>query len=318
MNAFARWFAALAGRGRPPLRPHALPAGAVLGGVMVGAPIGRGSSAVVYAATDVASGEARALKVWCPAAGLPAPDAAAARERFLAEGQRMQALRHPGIVRVHDSGQARGLAWIVAERIADGSLAAFTGGSVRLPPADVLDIAAQLADALAHAHRHGVLHRDVKPANVLFDRATRRAALADFGLARAADGPASRSGQLLGSPVYMAPELLAGQPPSAASDLYALGVLTWQLLAGRPPFEAASMGALMRAVAQSPPPLIGPAVPGLNAAAAARLDALFARWLAKEAAPRPADGTALAAALRDIARVLPPPQESAANATKAD
>jgi serine/threonine-protein kinase len=165
----------------------------------------------------------------------------------------------------------------------------------------VLDIAAQLAEALAHAHRAGVVHRDVKPGNALFDPSTRRAALADFGLARAADAQASRSGLMLGSPAYMAPELLAGQPADARGDLYSLGVLTYELLAGRPPFEAASIGALLRAVAQEPPPPLASLRPDWPAAMAEHLDALVAPLLDKDPARRPADTTAWSATAHEAA-----------------
>jgi eukaryotic-like serine/threonine-protein kinase len=187
--------------------------------------------------------------------------------------------------------------------LAGSNLARYVGAQHRLPEPLVLDIAAQLAEALAHAHRHGVVHRDVKPSNALFDPATRRAVLTDFGLARAPDAQASRSGVFMGSPLYMAPELLAGQPPDARSDLYALGVLTYELLAGHPPFEAASMGALLRAVAQSPPAPL----------AAEPLDRLLQPLLAKDPSRRPSDGDAWAAQARQTAEWL----MSAQNATNA-
>jgi eukaryotic-like serine/threonine-protein kinase len=117
----------------------------------------------------------------------------------------------------------------------------------------------------------------------------------------------------MGSPVYMAPELLAGQPPDARSDLYALGVLTYELLAGRPPFEAASMGALLRLVAQSPPKPLAARRADWPAAAAERLDRLLEPLLAKAPAQRLADGDAWAAMARQTAQWL----MSAANATNA-
>jgi serine/threonine-protein kinase len=156
----------------------------------------------------------------------------------------------------------------------------------------VLAIGADLAEALAHAHRLGIVHRDVKPANAMFDPATQRVVLTDFGLARAADAQASRSGQMLGSPHYMAPELLAGAAPDARSDLYALGAMIFELFAGRPPFAAAGMGALLRAIAQDPPPRLAQLHPELESAAA--LDDLLAPLLAKEPADRASDAGAWA------------------------
>ncbi len=289
-----------------------LPPGTVLGGVTLARALGRGATAVVYGGIDAATQEARAVKVWLPTPGDNADDASA-RERFLQEARQAAALAHAGIVRVFGSGSQAGLTFIVMELLAGSTLARYVSTEHRLPEPLALDIAAQLAGALAHAHRQGVVHRDVKPSNVLFDLATRRAVLTDFGLARAPDAQASRSGVFLGSPVYMAPELLAGQPPDAQSDLYALGVLTYELLAGRPPFEAASMGALLRSVAQSPPPSLASLRTDLPPAAAERLERLLAPLLAKQPAQRPADGQAWAANARQTVQWL----MSAANATNA-
>jgi eukaryotic-like serine/threonine-protein kinase len=312
MSLLTRWtdrtFAA--GPADAPLRADALPSGTVLGGVSLTRVIGRGATAVVYGGVDVATHGARAVKVWNSAAG---SDDDSARTRFLQEAQTAAALSHSGIVRIFGGGSQAGVAFVVMELLSGSPLARYASPQHRLPEPLVLDIGAQLGEALAYAHRQGVVHRDVKPANVLFDLTTRRAVLTDFGLARAPDAQASRSGVLLGSPVYMAPELLAGQPPDARSDLYALGVLTYELLAGRPPFEAASMGSLLRAVAQLPPPPLGTLRADIAPPAAERLDGLLAPLLAKQPALRPANGDAWAAQARQTAKWL----MSAANATNA-
>jgi eukaryotic-like serine/threonine-protein kinase len=294
----------------PPLNADALPPGTVLGGVTLARDIGRGATGVVYGGLDIATQTPRAVKVWRPQ---PGADDAAARERFLQEAQRAMDLSHPGIVRVFGGGTQAGLAFVVLELVAGSTLARYARAEQRLPEPLVLEIAAQLAEALAHAHRQGVLHRDVKPSNALFDPATRRAVLTDFGLARAPDAQASRSGVFMGSPLYMAPELLAGQPPDARSDLYALGVLTYELLAGRPPFEATSMGALLRSVAQSPPAPLAARRADWPPAAAEQLDRLLEPLLAKQPDRRPADGDAWAAQARQTAQWW----MSAANATNA-
>ena len=173
--------------------------------------------------------------------------------------------------------------------------------SLPLPIDAVVRLVRHVGSGLDALHQSGIVHRDVKPSNVLFDAATRRAALGDFGIARAPDAQASRSGLLIGSPAYMAPELLAGQRADAGSDLYALAVLTYELLAGRAPFEAASMGSLLRAVAQAPPPPLASLRPDWPALAAARLDAWFETTLAKQPGRRPADGAAWAALARRTA-----------------
>jgi serine/threonine-protein kinase len=274
-----------------PLRPEALVPGTRLGPLSIERPIARGASAVLYGATDTETGVAVAVKALCP----PLDDeaaAAAARDDFLARAQQAMALQHPNIVRIYGGGQVRGVAFVVMEVLSGGDLTRWTAPDRRLPEPAVLQIAAQLADALAHAHRHGMVHRDVKPANVVYDPATRRAVLTDFGLARAADAQSTRSGVLLGSPHYMAPELLAGAAPDARSDLYALGVLSFELLTGRPPFEAAGMGALLRAIAHEPPPRLAQLRPELDAAGA--LDELLAPLLAKNPDDRASDAGAWA------------------------
>lgn len=269
-----------------PWRPSRWPAGTVLQGMRVERLIGRGASAAIYGAIDQTTGQAIALKV------LDAQPDRALRAEMLAAAQHAAQLEHPGIVRVHGGGEVGAHVFVVMELLAGSDLARYARRGRLLPEAAVLEIAAQLAEALAYAHRQGVVHRDVKPANVIFDPASRRAVLTDFGLARGPDAQATRSGVMLGSPTYMAPELLAGASPDGRSDLYALGVLTYELLTGRPPFDAAGLGALLRAVASEPPPPLARRRPDLAEAAA--LDQLLAPLLAKDAAERPFDGAAWA------------------------
>jgi eukaryotic-like serine/threonine-protein kinase len=306
---FARWSAQrrpLAPEAAPPWPASRWPAGTVMQGLRIERRIGRGATATVYAASHEA-GSAVALKVH------DAQTRPELRAQALAAAQRASHLEHPNIVRVHGGGEIGDYGFVIMELLPGQTLARHTTAPRLLPEALVLQLAADLAAALAYAHRQGVVHRDVKPANVIFDAATQRATLTDFGLARTADAEASRSGVFIGSPLYMAPELLAGQPPDARSDLYALGVMTYELLAGRPPFEGASMGALLRAVAQSPPPPLSTRRADLAPALAEQLDNLLAPLLAKQPAQRAADGDAWAAQGRQTAQWL----MSAANATNA-
>lgn len=269
-----------------PWRASRWPAGTVLHGMRIERMIGRGASATVYGAIDEASAQAVALKI------LDAQPDRAQRAEQLAGIQRAAQLEHPGIVRVLGGGEVGANVFVVMELLAGTDLSRYTRADRLLPEAAVLDVAAQIAEALAYAHRQGIVHRDVKPANVIFDPATRRAVLTDFGLARGPDAQVTRSGVMLGSPTYMAPELLAGAVPDGRSDLYALGVLTYELLTGRPPFDAAGLGALLRAVASAPPPPLASRRPDLAEAGA--LDQLLAPLLAKDAAERPFDGAAWA------------------------
>lgn len=287
-RALARWSMARRLAALP--APEALPEGMRLGHVTVQRGLARGATAVLYGGVDLASQQPVAIKVLVPR-GDDAQQAAA-RERFVRDAENAGRLVHPNIVRIRGGGQVQGVAFVVMDWLHGSDLTRWVPPRRLLPDAAVLDIAADLAEALDFAHRCGIVHRDVKPANVVYDPAARRAVLTDFGLARDVDAEASRSGAMLGSPAYMAPELLAGRAADARSDLYALGVLLYELLAGRPPFEAPTLGALLRAVATEPPPRLQDLRAGAPGADA--LDELLAPLLAKDPDERPADTRAWA------------------------
>ena len=261
--------------------------------------LARGANGTLYLAVEESTNVPLAVK----AVPLAADDAAHGglnRELFEREARTAIGLRHPGIVVVHGVATLPGLGCIVMELLPGTDLTRYTRAGRLLPEPLVLELVAGVAEALAYAHRQGVVHRDVKPANVMFDPATGGVKLTDFGLARDADAEATRSGLLLGSPAYMAPELLAGARAGAASDLYALGVLMFELLTGRPPFEGPSMGALLRAIAAQAPQTVRALRPELPATQAAVLDAALAPVLARDAASRERDGQAWASELRQL------------------
>ena len=283
-----------------------LPPGALLGGLRIERLLARGAMGALYLVIDPATESALAIKtIVLPHDG--ADDGAQLREHFLREAHTAAQLVHPDIVRVYGAAEQQGLGYIVMELLAGTDLTRYTRAPRLLPEPLVLSVVARVADALAHAHRQGVLHRDVKPANVMLDLATQQVKLTDFGLARLADSEATRSGVVLGSPVYMAPELLGGGASSAGSDLYALGVTLFQLLSARLPFEGESMGDLLRAVATQAPLDLAALRPDLPAAVAAPLSAALASVLQRDPAQRLADGRAWAATLREIAAAWPTP-----------
>lgn len=265
--------------------------------------LGVGASSAVYAAFDDSAGAWRALKVF-----LPTPDSGSAqaegRRRFGLEQGLAERLQHPDIVRVFDSGETDGLAWLRMELLAGSDLARYTQAARRLPHPVVLQVAERVARALAHAHQLGIVHRDLKPANVMVDWTAQRVTLTDFGLARSDDAEATRTGLVLGSPAYMAPELLAGATPDARSDLYALGVLLFQLLSGRLPFDASGLGELLRQVATTPAPDLRSLLPTLDPGVAE----LVRQLLAKRPAERPADAVSVADRLAALQQTvsLPP------------
>ncbi|MBK9136839.1 MAG: serine/threonine protein kinase [Betaproteobacteria bacterium] len=244
-----------------------------------------------------AAGEPAALKL----IDLGGTDSATQGELFEREVAAARRLDHPRIVRVLEAGRAGDLGYIAMEFVGGGDL-----GQPQLraqPPSlrQSLRWAADVAQALAHAHAQGVLHRDIKPANILLEENTERAKLADFGLARLADLHGSRTGVLAGTPAYMSPEQLAGGTLDARSDLYSLGVVLFERLAGRLPHEAASLGALLREVSCTPAPPLERFKPDAPPA----LSALLARLLAKEREHRPADAATLARELEALLATLP-------------
>lgn len=211
--------------------------------------IGAGACGEVWAGRRIADGGRVAVKMLQER--LSEDEQALAR--FLREYRVLLRMRHPHLVRVHDLVVEDGVPAIVMEFV-DGEDLHRTARRGPLPLADAAELLAQTADGLAAVHAAELVHRDVKPANVLVTRRDGRpvALLSDFGIARAIEGAAHT--QPIGTPAYLAPELVAGRPPTPAADVYALGVTAYELLTGRPPFRAATVEALLRAHLESSPP----------------------------------------------------------------
>ncbi|MCI0342268.1 MAG: serine/threonine protein kinase [Planctomycetales bacterium] len=254
--------------------------------------LGAGGMGVVYRAWDPELRRDVALKVL--SLGAP-PDF---RQRFLREGRMGARLKHPGIVAVHAAGEADGQAFIVQELIEGESLSRrFLEGP--LPPGTAARILEKVARALSYAHAEGVVHRDVKPGNILLDRAG-DPHLADFGLAREADASIqlSRSGEAIGTPHYMSPEQAEGKPGrvDARTDIWGCGVVLYQALSCALPFEGGANLVMERVLAREPVPLRRrrPSVPR-------QLEAIVDRCLEKDPGQRYPTAEALA---DDLARFL--------------
>jgi serine/threonine-protein kinase len=227
------------------------------------------------------------------------PGQARAAEAFLAAARLAQGLRYPAIVAIWDAGVEASMAWLAMEPAPGSDLQRYACAPRLLPEPVVLRVLQRVAEGLAQAHAQGVVHRDLKPANVLVNWADDTLRIVDFGLARAtAAASQTDTGIVLGTPAYMAPELLAGAEPDVRSDLYALGAMAFELLSGRLPLEANTMGELLRRVAQETPPDLRSLRPAMPAA----LADLVARLLARPRAARPADAGTVAAELAAMAR----------------
>jgi serine/threonine protein kinase len=251
--------------------------------------IGRGGMAVVYRAWQPSLQRHIALKV-LPEYFRHDPDLLA---RFQREARAAAQLEHPNIVHIYDTGIADGLPYIAMEYLQGGSLQERLAQGT-LPPAEAVGLLEQIGGALDHAHARGLIHRDVKPANILFT-ADGRPKVADFGIARATEGTRlTRTGMVMGTPEYMAPEQAEGGTVDHRADLYALGVILYQMLTGQAPFHGTTPHATLHAVIYEPPPPPRQLNPSLSQA----VESVILRALAKRPEERFQRGAALVSELR--------------------
>ena len=254
--------------------------------------IGRGGMGRVYLAREPFLDRQVAVKV------LPAEfaDTGDARERFLREARTAARLSHPNIVPLYTFGQAGSLLFFVMGYVEGESLESRLRREGRLDPEDARTIIAELADALDYAHRSGVVHRDLKPDNILLDAATGRAMLTDFGIAKQNAGPETltRTGMIMGTPHYMSPEQAAADRTlDGRSDIYSLGVVAFRMLAGRLPFEGDNMQEVLTQHLTRPPTPLREIVPEVPS----ELSTAVARALAKDPAERWATARAMHSAV---------------------
>jgi eukaryotic-like serine/threonine-protein kinase len=257
-----------------------------------------GGMGEVWSATDSVLGRQVAVKILRD----DLVDSGVFLERFRAEARHTAALAHPGIASVFDYGEEgqgqQHIAYLVMELVPGEPLSRIIGAKGPLAVGTTVSLLAQTAEALHAAHRAGVVHRDVKPGNILvLEDGTIK--VTDFGIARAVDSVAlTEVGQVVGTARYISPEQAMGGEVTPASDIYSLGVIGYEMLAGRPPFTAGNVGALAMAHAHQPPPELPPSVP-------AGLRTAVGQALSKDPSDRPTNALEFAATLRRLQVDLP-------------
>lgn len=212
--------------------------------------LGQGTTGAVFKGRDIVTDETVAVKVLNLSDELEEAQLDEYKFRFHREIETAGNLNHPNIVKILDSGETDGFAYIAMEYVDGTNLRNYARADQLLEPKSVLKIIAQCADALAYAHKQDLIHRDIKPANIIYNYSDDYVKLTDFGIARIPDSTRTRAGSILGTPLYMSPEQLAGERLDARSDLYSLGVTLYHLLTGSPPFRPKTMAELMRSITQ--------------------------------------------------------------------
>jgi serine/threonine protein kinase len=253
--------------------------------------IGRGAMGIVYLGVDEGLGRKAAIKTIL--ASIDAVEQAGYLQRFRQEAKALGALNHPSITTVYEFGDEKGVAYLVMEYLEGKELRALID-SRGLDLASAVEVAAQVADGLAFAHSRGIVHRDVKPGNVMVV-AGNRAKIMDFGIARVRTSDVkTRTGMMVGSPKYMSPEQILGREVDHRADIFSLGLVLHEVLAGQPPFDAPDVHAVMYQICNgrsAPPSAANPAV-------TRALDIIVARALEKDLEARYQDAGTMAADLR--------------------
>ncbi len=263
--------------------------------------IGRGGMGVVYRARQTSLDRIVALKVLPPEFGADETSA----ERFEREALSMARLSHPNIVDVIEVGEQDGIRYFAMQYIDGESLEDLIRREGALTPERAANIASQIAEAIHHAHEQGVIHRDIKPGNILL-ASNGRAVVTDFGIAKAADGTSlTRTGASIGTPDYMAPEVLRGNPIDGRADVYSLGVLLFQMVTGRVPFVATTpFEVANRHLSEQPP-----RPSAISGHCPEWLETIILRALAKEPADRFQSAQEMASALQSETPTTPVTRE---------
>jgi predicted Ser/Thr protein kinase len=266
--------------------------GETFGGYAIESLLGRGGMGAVYLATHARLARKVALKVVAPELAHDEEF----RARFLRESQLAASLDHPNVIPVYDAGEVDGILFLAMRYVSGPSLQTLLRAHGTIPPEDGLRLAEQVGGALDAAHAAGLVHRDVKPANILLSESLEHAYLCDFGLAKQASSHGmTQTGSFLGTVDYCAPEQIEGGAVDGRSDLYSLGAVLFHCLAGQAPYVRETDFAVLEAHLREPPPALSSVRPGLPAA----LDGVLVTAMARYPDVRYASGHELAAAFAD-------------------
>jgi len=266
----------------------------VLGRYEVEKELGKGAMGTVYYGRDPKINRVVAIKTLALASEFEDADLVQVKERFFHEAETAGRLNHPNIVTIYDAGEDHDLAYIAMEYLEGKDLTSYTEPGQLLPVNDVADIICKVAEALSYAHAQDVVHRDIKPANIMYDARSGSVKVMDFGIARITASNRTRTGVILGTPSYMSPEQLSGKRVDGRSDLFSLGVMTFELLTGHLPFQGDTMTTLMYQIVNQPHPKIR----SLHADLPACMRAVIDRALAKNPDQRFQTGEEFSQALR--------------------
>ena len=269
-----------------------------LGRYVIERRIGRGAMGAVYLAKDPRINRPVALKAIPIEKEFEDEELKEARLRFYREAESAGRLAHPNIITVFDAGEDKGLAYIAMEYVPGIPLTKFTDPKKLLAPKRALELCASTAEALDYAHNQGVIHRDIKPANLMYNPKEGLLKITDFGVARMTDNNSTKTGIVLGTPMYMSPEQLGAEDLTGLSDLFSLGVTLYELLAGEPPFKATNIAVLMTKITTENPAPISQRRAGIPPS----VDSVLAKALAKRPQDRFSCGAEMAIALRNCAR----------------
>jgi serine/threonine-protein kinase len=234
--------------------------------------LGKGAMGVVYLGRDPKINRIVAIKTMALSQEFEADELVEVKERFFREAETAGRLNHPNIVTMFDAGEEHDLAYIAMEFLKGKDLVSYCKPGNLLPQPLVMSIVARVADALSYAHENHVVHRDVKPANIMYEPESDQVKVTDFGIARITDSSKTKTGMVLGTPSFMSPEQLAGKKIDGRSDLFSLGVMLYQMSCGKLPFEGDSMAQLMFRIANEPHPDIRGVNPDLADCVVAIID----------------------------------------------